>query len=87
MKLRVRAFGLSMGTVWGLGIFVLTLWAMMADRGRTLTYLEGYYVGYTVSFGGAIAGLVWGFVTGFIVGSALAWMYNKFHASLYKTSI
>jgi hypothetical protein len=53
-------------------------------RGETLSVLAGYYLGYTVSFGGAFVGLIWGFVNGFIFGSAVAWLYEKFHKAIYK---
>lgn len=85
MKLRVRAFALSMGIVWGFGVLAATLWAVIAQRGLTLAHLEGYYLGYTVSLGGAFVGLIWGFVNGFVVGALLAWLYGLLVKALYKS--
>lgn len=85
MKLRARALGLAVGIVWGLGIFVATIWSASLGGGRTLGLLSAYYYGYSVGFGGAIVGLIWGFINGFIFGSAVAWLYNKFHNVIYKT--
>ena len=83
MKLRVRAFGLAMGIVWGLGIFLVTIWAAIAGRGLTLDNIAGYYLGYSVSFGGAIVGLIWGFINGCVVGGLLAIVYNALLRRLY----
>lgn len=85
MKLRVRAMALAAGVVWGVVVLLVTLWAVIAERGLTLGHLSGYYLGYSVSTGGAIVGMIWGFVTGCIAGGLLAWSYNAFHKALYKT--
>jgi hypothetical protein len=85
MKLRARALGLAVGTVWGLGVFVVTIWSASMERGKTLSVLAGYYFGYSVTFGGAFVGLLWGFVNGFVFGLAIAWLYSKFHDLIYKT--
>jgi hypothetical protein len=85
MKLRARALGLSIGTVWGLAIFLATLWAAIEERGLVLELLKRYYIGYSVSFGGALVGLIWGFVYGFVFGALVAWLYNIFHKVIYKS--
>jgi ABC-type antimicrobial peptide transport system permease subunit len=78
MNLRKRALGLALGIIWGLTLFVTTLWAVTRGRGKTLDLLSGYYPGFSVSYGGAVIGLIWGFVTGFIAGVIIAWLYNLF---------
>jgi len=85
MKLRVRAFGLVVGIVWGLGMFVATLWDFAQGHGQTLVRLSSFFKGYSISFGGAIVGLIWGLVFGFICGALMAWLYNKLHKVLYKS--
>jgi hypothetical protein len=85
MKLRARALGLAVGIVWGLTIFVATLWAVAEGRGTTLVLLQAFYFGYSMSFGGAIVGLIWGVVDGFICGALVAWLYNTLHKMLYKS--
>lgn len=84
MKLRARALGLAVGTVWGLGIFVATIWSTLLGGGKTLVLLSAYYYGYSVGYGGSIVGLFWGFVNGFIFGMGVAWCYNYFHGMLYR---
>lgn len=84
MKIRARALGLAVGIVWGLGIFVATLWAVAGARGNTLTLLSAYYYGYDVSVAGAFIGFFWGLVHGFILGLLVAWVYNTMHKMLYK---
>lgn len=79
MKLNVKALGLSAGIIWGVGIFLLTVWFLiMGYEGKTLVKLANVYLGYSVTIGGAFVGLIWGFVDGFISGALIAWLYNKF---------
>ncbi len=85
MKIRVRAFGLAVGIVCGLGVFVPTLLAAVWGTGKTLILLRAFFFGYSISFGGAIVGLIWGFVLGFICGALVAWIYNILHKALYKS--
>ncbi len=85
MKLRIRALGMAFGIVWGLGIFLITLWDVWLGFGLTLSHLRHIYLGYSVSYPGAIVGLIWGFVDGFICGVLIAWLYNRFHKAFYKS--
>jgi hypothetical protein len=84
MKLRVRALGLAIGIVWGLGIFVTTLLAVAQGSGLTLSLLKAFYYGYNISVGGAFVGMFWGFIHGFVCGALIAWLYNMFHKMIYK---
>jgi hypothetical protein len=83
MKMRKRALGMSLGIVWGVFIFWVTLWAAARGHGHTLSLLKGYYLGYSVSYVGAMAGLGWGFVHGFIGGVLIAFFYNFFSRVFY----
>jgi hypothetical protein len=85
MNLRKSALGLSLGVVWGLAVFVVTLLAIMRGIGHTLQLLGGYYLGYTVSYPGSVVGLVWGFANGFVVGVLITWFYDLFCKILYKS--
>ncbi len=85
MKLRARAFGLAIGIVWGLTLFLTTIYSTLVGTGQTMSKLRTLYYGYQVSFGGAIVGLLWGIVTGFLLGAAVAWLYNTFHKAIYKS--
>ena len=85
MNLRKRALGLSLGVVWGLAVFVVTILATMRGQGGTLSGLNGYYRGFSVSYVGALVGLVWGFANGFVAGVLIAWFYDLFCDRLYKS--
>jgi hypothetical protein len=77
MRLNVKAFALTCGLVWGLGVFFLTWWIMAFD-GATgqMTLLGQIYRGYRVSPLGSVVGLIWAFPDGLIGGAVFAWLYN-----------
>lgn len=77
MKLNVKAFALTCGLVWGLGILALTWWIIAFD-GATgeVPFLGRIYRGYSVTPLGSFIGLVWGLVDGAIGGAIFAWLYN-----------
>jgi hypothetical protein len=78
MKLNIKAFALTCGIVWGLGLFSLTWWliAFHASAGG-LALIGKVYLGYTVSPVGSIVGLVYAFFDALIGGAIFAWLYNK----------
>jgi hypothetical protein len=80
MQLNKAALGLAFGILWGVCLFLATIWVMMRGGGEHLVLLTKFYLGYSISFVGAILGLIWGFVEGFIGGWLLAWLYNRFAA-------
>ncbi len=77
MKLNVKAFAVTCGLVWGLGLFLLTWW-IIAFEGATgeVTLLGRLYRGYSISPIGSVVGLLWGVVDGGIGGAIFAWLYN-----------
>ena len=77
MKLSVKAFALTCGLVWGLGLFGLTWWIMAFDGATTeVTFIGRIYRGYAITPLGSVAGLVWAFADGLIGGVIFAWLYN-----------
>ena len=78
MRLHNTALGLAAGILWGLAVFVATLWVLAMGGGDHLVLLAKFYLGYGVSVVGAFAGLVWGFIDGFVCGWVFAWLYNRF---------
>ncbi len=77
MKLNVKAFALTCGMIWGIGLFVLTWWIIAFDGATGEPTLIGrVYRGYAVSPTGSFIGLIWAFVDGFIGGAIFAWLYN-----------
>jgi len=77
VRLNIKAFALTCGLVWGLGLFCLTWW-VIAFEGSTgdVTLIGHIYRGYTVSPTGSVVGLVWGFFDGLVGGAVFAWLYN-----------
>ena len=78
MKLDIKAFGLTCGLIWGLGLCVLTWW-IIAFEGQTgeVTIIGQVYRGYSISAMGSLIGLAWGFCDGLVGGVVFAWLYNK----------
>jgi hypothetical protein len=78
MKLNVKAFGLTCGLTWGLGLFCLTWWiiAFEGSNAAVLTFIGHVYRGYTITPLGSVIGMVWGFFDAGIGGLIFAWLYN-----------
>ncbi len=77
MKLNVKAFALTCGLVWGLGVLFLTWWIIAFEgASEEITFIGRVYRGYSISAIGSLVGLVWGFLDGLIGGAIFAWLYN-----------
>ncbi|MFH1616826.1 MAG: bacteriophage holin [Planctomycetota bacterium] len=78
MKLDVKAFGLTWGLLWGIGLFLGTWWIILIDGSQpgAVTFLGRVYRGYSITPIGSVMGLVWGFFDGLIGGAIFAWVYN-----------
>ena len=77
-KLGSISFGLAIGIVVALGMFILGMMSAMTGWGIALVkVLSSLYIGYSPTLVGSIAGAVWGFVDGFLGGALVAWLYNK----------
>ena len=78
MKLNIKAFALTCGILWAVGLFFLTWW-LIAFGGSTEehTFIGKVYLGYTVSPIGSVIGLVYAFFDALIGGAIFAWLYNK----------
>lgn len=78
MKLNIKAFALTCGIIWGLGLFFLTWWIIAFDGATGEPTLIGMlYRGYNISALGSVIGLLWGFFDGLIGGLVFAWLYNR----------
>ena len=78
--LNAKAFGLVLGLVCGLVMFIATNWLVFKGGdvvGPHLGLLSQYFIGYTVSFPGSFVGLAYGFALGTLSGSLVGWIYNK----------
>ena len=77
MKLQVKAFALTCGIIWGIGLLILTWWVMAFEGASSVpTFIGRVYRGYSISLLGSLVGLVWAFVDGLIGGAIFAWLFN-----------
>jgi protoporphyrinogen oxidase len=79
MKLDRVAFGLSLGSMGGLVLFLITLILVLKGGpvvGPTLELLSHYFPGYSVTLSGSVVGLFYGFITGFSGGWGFAFLRN-----------
>ena len=73
--------GLSLGILFGLGIFIATNWLVIKGGdhvGSHLRLLGQFFIGYKVTFLGSFIGFAYGFAVGTLSGALIAWIYNKF---------
>jgi len=77
------AFGTALGTVFGLLLFLATIWLLIKGGpviGPRLGLLGQFFFGYTVTVDGAFVGLIYGFLVGFGIGWFFAFFRNLFFA-------
>lgn len=78
--LNARAWGIAVGLLAGVGLFVATNVLVIRggpNMGQHLSLLGQYFPGYSVSFVGSIIGFVYTFVLGYILGRLIGTVYNK----------
>jgi len=78
MKLDIKAFSLTCGILWGVGLMFWG-WAawLFGWHPIAVSYAGTYYFGFAPTFLGGLIGLAWGFVDGFVGGLVFSWLYNK----------
>ena len=94
LRLNAKVLGVTLGLAFGLVIFVMTNWLVLAGGhitetgerviGPHLALLGDFFLGYRVSFFGSIIGFLYGFALGTITGAAVGVIYNKL--SSFRTS-
>jgi hypothetical protein len=84
-RLNVKAFSLTCGMIWGLGLFLL-MWWIIAFEGVTgdVTLIGRLYRGYNISPIGSFIGLIWAFIDGLIAGAIFALLYNFIAARISR---
>ena len=78
-KLDTLALGISIGTLFGLMIFLATNFLVIKGAepvGPNLALLNQYFIGYELTPNGSLIGLFYGFVSGFILGWLIAFLRN-----------
>jgi len=79
-RLNARAWGVSLGLLFGLGLMSATLFLVIKggpNVGQHLALLGTYFPGYRVSVAGAFIGFVYAFVLGYAVGRLIGVVYNR----------
>lgn len=87
LRLNAQIFGLVLGLLMGLAIFIATNWLVIKGGhitptgeyavGPHLELLSQFFIGYRVSFLGSIIGFFYGFAIGTLCGAAIGLIYNK----------
>jgi hypothetical protein len=83
LLLNAKAFGLVLGLLFGLIIFIATNWLVLKGGehvGAHLRLLSQYFIGYRVTFLGSLIGFAYGFALGTLGGAFIGWVYNKIAA-------
>ncbi len=78
--LNTKMLGLSLGLLFGIGMFIATNWLVLKGGkavGPHLQLLSQYFIGYRVSFFGSFIGFAYGFAVGTLSGSLIGWIYNR----------
>jgi hypothetical protein len=81
LKLNARAWGIAVGLLMGLGLFLATIILLMkggAAVGPHLGLLGQLLPGYRVTVGGAFIGFAYLFVIGYAIGRIIGSVYNAF---------
>ena len=74
-----RAWGISLGMLLGIGLFIATNVLVLKGGehvGSHLKLLSHYLPGYDVTFLGSLVGFVYAFVFGWIIGRLICFVYN-----------
>ena len=88
-KLHPTAFGLSVGIVVGVLLFLATWLILLQDSvsiQSSLALLNQFFPGYAVTARGSFVGLAYGLLTGFVTGWSFAFLRNAATA-VYMSSI
>jgi hypothetical protein len=80
LRLNGRAWGIAMGLLLGLGLFLATNFLVLkggASVGPHLSLLSTFFPGYSVTFAGSLIGFVYAFVLGYMLGRLVGTVYNR----------
>ena len=78
-RLNARAWGIAMGLLFGLGLFLATIVLVLKGGprvGQHLNLLGVYFPGYRVTVLGSFIGFIYMFVIGYGVGRIIGTLYN-----------
>lgn len=84
LRLHARAWGVAVGLIFGLGLFVATNVLVLKGGpvvGPHLAQLALFFPGYRVTFVGSLIGFVYAFVLGYASGRLIGTVYNRIAAA------
>ncbi len=79
-RLNERAWGITVGLLLGLGLFIATNILVVKggpEVGPHLGLLRNFFPGYRVTFLGSVIGFVYAFVIGYALGRLIGAVYNR----------
>lgn len=79
LRLNARAWGIAIGLLLGLGLFIATVVLVLrggAEVGPHLSLLSVFLPGYRVSVAGAFIGFAYAFFIGYALGRLIGLVYN-----------
>jgi hypothetical protein len=79
LRLNARAWGIAVGLILGVGLFVATNFLVLKGGpvvGPHLALLGVYLPGYRVTFVGSLVGFAYMFVIGYLLGRTIGAVYN-----------
>ena len=79
-RLNARAWGIAIGLLLGLGLFIATIVLVIKggpNPGPHLILLRIYFPGYRITVLGAVIGFVYAFVIGYALGRLIGTVYNR----------
>ena len=79
LRLNARAWGIAIGLLFGLGLFLATIVLVLkggSTVGPHLSLIGEYLPGYSVTWPGAFIGFIYLFVIGYGVGRIIGGVYN-----------
>jgi len=79
LRLNARAWGIAIGLLLGLGLFIATVVLVLrggAQVGPHLSLLGVFLPGYRVSIAGAFIGFAYAFFIGYALGRLIGLVYN-----------
>jgi len=76
-KLHVLSFGLTLGILWALSLFLMGIIAGNSGfAAGFVTSIGTVYIGYKATLTGSLLGALWGFIDAGVGGLLIAWIYN-----------
>lgn len=88
VRMHGRAWGLALGILCAMGLFVATNVLVLRggeDVGATLGRLGWYFPGYDVTFVGSLVGALYAFLVGYFSGRLVCWVYNLTAGSIVRS--